>query len=58
LTTAGFHATTSAEFAEAFDKALSLANPLQVRLRARKSAKRFTEEEFANRWTSQMEKLV
>ncbi|KAK1754611.1 GDP-Man:Man(3)GlcNAc(2)-PP-Dol alpha-1,2-mannosyltransferase [Echria macrotheca] len=54
----GFHATTSTEFAEGFEKALSLSNPLQVRQRARKSAMRFTEEEFANRWTSQMEKLV
>ncbi|KAK0705382.1 glycosyltransferase family 4 protein [Lasiosphaeris hirsuta] len=54
----GFHATTSTEFAEGFEKALSLPNPHQVRLRARKSAKRFTEEEFAKRWTSEMEKLV
>jgi alpha-1,2-mannosyltransferase len=37
---------------------LSLPNPYAVRLRARKSAKRFTEEEFARRWTEQMEKLV
>lgn len=54
----GFHATTSTEFADGFEKALSLPNPLQVRLRARESAKRFTEEEFAKRWTSEMEKLV
>ncbi|KAK3387719.1 glycosyltransferase family 4 protein [Podospora didyma] len=54
----GFHATTSAEFAEGFEKALSLPNPNAVRLRARQSAKRFTEEEFAKRWTSQMETLV
>jgi len=54
----GFHATTSTEFAEGFEKALSLANPCAVRLRARKSAKRFTEEEFAKRWTAQMEALV
>ncbi|KAK1826308.1 GDP-Man:Man(3)GlcNAc(2)-PP-Dol alpha-1,2-mannosyltransferase [Podospora conica] len=54
----GFHATTATEFAEGFEKALSLPNPYEVRLRARKSAKRFTEEEFAKRWTSQMEKLV
>ncbi|KAK4454937.1 hypothetical protein QBC34DRAFT_391078 [Podospora aff. communis PSN243] len=54
----GFHATTSEEFAEGFEKALSLSNPLRVRQRARKSAKRFTEEEFAKRWTLQMEKLV
>jgi alpha-1,2-mannosyltransferase len=29
-----------------------------MRLRARESAKRFTEEEFAKRWIVQMEKLV
>ncbi|KAK0613750.1 hypothetical protein B0T14DRAFT_284298 [Immersiella caudata] len=54
----GFHATTSEEFAAGFEKALSIANPLRVRQRARESAKRFTEEEFAKRWTLQMEKLV
>ncbi|KAK0634509.1 glycosyltransferase family 4 protein [Bombardia bombarda] len=54
----GFHATTATEFAEGFEKALSLPDPLAVRLRARESAKRFTEEEFAKRWTAQMEKLV
>lgn len=54
----GFHATTSTEFAEGFEKALSLPNPSAVRLRARRSAKRFTEEEFAKRWTAQMEALV
>ncbi|KAL2024285.1 hypothetical protein VTK56DRAFT_8767 [Thermocarpiscus australiensis] len=54
----GFHATTSTEFAQGFEKALSLPNPYAVRQRARQSAKRFTEEEFARRWTEQMEKLV
>ncbi|KAH8899717.1 GDP-Man:Man(3)GlcNAc(2)-PP-Dol alpha-1,2-mannosyltransferase [Thozetella sp. PMI_491] len=54
----GFHATTSTEFAQGFEKALSLRNPLEVRQRARLSAKRFTEEEFAKKWTAQMEKLV
>ncbi|KAK3397420.1 alpha-1,2-mannosyltransferase alg11 [Sordaria brevicollis] len=54
----GFHATTSKEFAEGFEKALSLPNPYAVRLRARKSAKRFTEEEFARRWIEQLEKCV
>ena len=47
-----------AEFAAGFEKALSLPDPYVVRQRARKSAKRFTEEEFAKRWTKQMEKLV
>jgi alpha-1,2-mannosyltransferase len=37
---------------------LSLKDPYAVRQRARQSAKRFTEEEFARRWTEQMEKLV
>ena len=54
----GFHATTSTEFAEGFRKALSHPNPLAIRQRARKSAKRFTEEEFAKKWVDQMEKLV
>ncbi|KAK4098241.1 glycosyltransferase family 4 protein [Parathielavia hyrcaniae] len=54
----GFHATTSSEFADGFEKALSLKDPHAVRQRARQSAKRFTEEEFARRWTEQMEKLV
>ncbi|KAL1837413.1 hypothetical protein VTJ49DRAFT_3805 [Mycothermus thermophilus] len=53
----GFHATTASEFAAAFEKALTLPDPLAVRLRARKSAKRFTEEEFARRWIEQMEGL-
>ena len=54
----GFHATTAAEFADGYEKALSLANPLAVRQRARKSAKRFTEEEFARKWLAQMSVLV
>lgn len=54
----GFHATTSTEYAEAFEKALSLPDPLAVRQRARISAKRFTEEAFAKSWITQMEKLV
>jgi alpha-1,2-mannosyltransferase len=55
---AGFHATTSTEFAEGFEKALSMPDPLAVRKRARISAKRFTEEEFARKWLAQMEILV
>ncbi|KAE9377431.1 glycosyltransferase family 4 protein [Stipitochalara longipes BDJ] len=54
----GFHATTATEFAEAFEQALALEDKLAIRLRARESAKRFTEEEFAKRWIVQMEKLV
>ncbi|KAF5661295.1 alpha-1,2-mannosyltransferase alg-11 [Fusarium heterosporum] len=54
----GFHATTEEEFAEGYEKAFSLPYPLAVRLRARESAKRFTEEEFAKKWTVQMARLV
>ncbi|RGP75886.1 alpha-1,2-mannosyltransferase alg-11 [Fusarium sporotrichioides] len=54
----GFHATTEEEFAQGYEKALSLPDPLAVRLRARESAKRFTEEEFAKKWTVQMARLV
>ncbi|RYP69454.1 hypothetical protein DL771_006106 [Monosporascus sp. 5C6A] len=54
----GFHATTASEFAEGFEKALSLPDPLAVRQRARTSAGRFSEEEFARKWLAQMEKLV
>ncbi|EFX06272.1 alpha-mannosyltransferase [Grosmannia clavigera kw1407] len=54
----GFHATTADEFADAYAQALSLPEPLAWRERARQSAKRFTEEEFARRWVAQMERLV
>ncbi|KAH7320237.1 alpha-1,2-mannosyltransferase alg11 [Stachybotrys elegans] len=54
----GFHATTAEEFATGYEKALSMPNPLSVRQRARKSAQRFTEEEFARGWLVEMERLV
>ncbi|KAK1720032.1 putative GDP-Man:Man(3)GlcNAc(2)-PP-Dol alpha-1,2-mannosyltransferase [Colletotrichum lupini] len=54
----GFHATNVKEFAEGYEKALSIKDPLPVRLRARRSAKRFTESEFDEKWIAQMEKLV
>jgi alpha-1,2-mannosyltransferase len=54
----GFHATTPAEFAEGFEKALSLDDTLGMRRRARLSAKRFTEEEFSKGWIRQMGILV
>ncbi|KAI9815080.1 MAG: asparagine-linked glycosylation protein [Pycnora praestabilis] len=56
----GFHATTASEFADGFAKALSLPaqETLAMRLRARASAKRFTEEAFARHWIVQMEKLI
>ncbi|KAK8133382.1 hypothetical protein PG984_005394 [Apiospora sp. TS-2023a] len=54
----GFHATTATEFAQGFEKALSLPDPLSVRKRARISATRFSEEEFAKKWLAQMSLLV
>ncbi|SPO03956.1 probable GDP-Man:Man(3)GlcNAc(2)-PP-Dol alpha-1,2-mannosyltransferase [Cephalotrichum gorgonifer] len=54
----GFHANDVDEFAEAFEKALSLPDPAAMRQRAQISARRFTEEEFARKWTAQMERLV
>ncbi|EFQ30117.1 glycosyl transferase group 1 [Colletotrichum graminicola] len=54
----GFHATNVEEFAEGYEKALSIKNALPIRLRARQSAKRFTESEFDQKWIAQMEKLV
>lgn len=54
----GFHANTAEEFAEGYEKALSIPDPLAVRLRARQSAKRFTDEEFDRRWLAEMGRLV
>ncbi|KAI9885408.1 MAG: hypothetical protein M1823_002792 [Watsoniomyces obsoletus] len=56
----GFHATTASEFAAAFTKALSLPEEetLAMRLRARASAKRFTENMFARGWLEKVEQLV
>ncbi|KAF6816809.1 alpha-mannosyltransferase alg11 [Colletotrichum sojae] len=54
----GFHATNAREFAEGYEKALSIKDTLPIRLRARRSAKRFTEEEFDKKWIAEMEKLV
>lgn len=54
----GFHAITPEDFADGYEKALSLPNPLAVRRRARESAKRFTEEEFAKKWTVQLARLI
>jgi alpha-1,2-mannosyltransferase len=58
LTTLGYLATTSTEFAEGFELALGMEDKLSMRLRARKSAKRFTEEEFAKKWVYQMDLLI
>jgi alpha-1,2-mannosyltransferase len=60
LTLVGYHATTATHFAEGFGKALSLSTTetLAMRTRARKSAKRFTEEEFAKGWLKALNELV
>ncbi|KAL9476937.1 hypothetical protein ACSS6W_006778 [Trichoderma asperelloides] len=54
----GFHASNAAEFAAGYEAALSLPDPLAMRLRARKSAKRFSEEVFEEQWLAQMGRLV
>ncbi|KAL3472766.1 hypothetical protein BJX99DRAFT_249402 [Aspergillus californicus] len=56
----GFRATSEEDFATAFEKALSLSmeEKVAMRLRARKSALRFTEEEFSKKWVGEVEKLV
>lgn len=56
----GFLASTVEEYAAAFEKALSMSpeDTVAMRLRARKSAKRFSEEVFAERWVEHMERLV
>lgn len=56
----GFRASTEEEFAAAFEAALTLPSDEKVamRLRARKSALRFTEEEFSRKWVVEVEKLV
>ena len=56
----GFHATTADEYAEGFRKALTLSpeETLTMRQRARKSAERFTDQVFAERWLKNMDKLV
>lgn len=56
----GFHASNPTEYAEAFAKALTLSpeEKLAMRLRARSSAKRFGDQEFADDWIAQVETLV
>ncbi|KAM0738478.1 hypothetical protein ACQRIT_006215 [Beauveria bassiana] len=54
----GFHASTSREFAESYDRVFMIPDKVPTRLRARKSAKRFTEAEFAKKWIDQTERLV
>lgn len=55
---AGFHASTSRDFAESYHRIFTIPNKVPTRLRARKSARRFTEAEFAKKWIAQTEKLV
>ncbi|KAK1141200.1 asparagine-linked glycosylation protein [Aspergillus melleus] len=56
----GFRASTEDEFAAAFEAALALPEEekIAMRLRARKSALRFTEEEFGAKWIDEIGKLV
>ena len=56
----GFHASTPAEFSEAFAQALTLTpeETLAMRLRARKSSQRFSEEVFSTAWIMQLQRLV
>lgn len=56
----GFRASTEDEFAAAFEAALALPveEKVAMRLRARSSARRFTEEEFSRKWIAQVERLV
>ena len=56
----GFRAETEEQFAAAFEAALALpqAEKVEMRQRARRSALRFTEEEFTRKWLGQLHKLV
>lgn len=56
----GFHATTAQEYADGFRKALTLSpqETLDMRRRARKSAERFTDQKFVDKWIKNAEKLI
>ncbi|KAF2117691.1 hypothetical protein BDV96DRAFT_570707 [Lophiotrema nucula] len=56
----GFHASTADEYAKGFNKALRLPTDemLAMRKRARKSAQRFTDRGFTEKWIQNMDKLV
>lgn len=54
----GFHASTAQEFADGFEQALSVPDPVAMRTRARRSAQRFGEVEFERKWLVEMDKLV
>jgi alpha-1,2-mannosyltransferase len=56
----GYHAETDEQFATAFGFVFGMndAERLEMRLRNREAAKRFTEEAFARKWIGRMEELV
>lgn len=56
----GYHASHTAGYADAFEAALALppAEKLAMRLRARKNATRFSEEEFERKWNVQMQAMI
>ena len=56
----GFHAETDEQFADAFRqvRAMTPEDRVAMRLRARESAKRFTEEVFVERWTEGLHQLM
>lgn len=57
---AGFHASTTQQYTDAFLKALTLSpeERLAMRHRARKSARRFSDRVFAEKWLQNMDRLV
>lgn len=56
----GFHASTPAEYADYFTKALSLSlfDTLAMRKRNRLSSQRFTTETFTTSWCQQLSRLI
>lgn len=56
----GYHATTDAEYAECFRRVLAMSEEdrFAMRFRARKSAERFSEAIFAQKWNSELGKLI
>ncbi|KAF2266690.1 UDP-Glycosyltransferase/glycogen phosphorylase [Lojkania enalia] len=56
----GFHASTVGQYAEGFRSALSLSKEetLAMRFRARRSAERFTDRGFAEKWIENMDRLT
>ncbi|KAF1809934.1 UDP-Glycosyltransferase/glycogen phosphorylase [Eremomyces bilateralis CBS 781.70] len=56
----GFHASTAAEYQEAFMSAMELPDgeKVKMRLRARRNARRFSEAEFSGKWLDHLAMLV